>query len=183
MDANAQKVNVEYKKRTGDFLFEYAGGLVAQTFMIADALERAGSADPQKVRDALATLDVSSGYAAMAPGGKVKFAGVPAYLACASVDALNAHPAAGHLGFLLLLVLSLGPVFAVDIPAMVDYPNHLARMYVLSRAGTAAASSFYQVTWGFYPNLAMDLIVPPLARFISVDAATQSFLGQSASGD
>jgi branched-chain amino acid transport system substrate-binding protein len=73
MDANAQKVNVEYKKRTGDFLFEYAGGLVAQTFMIADALERAGSADPQKVREALATLDVSSGYAAMAPGGKVKF--------------------------------------------------------------------------------------------------------------
>src|SRR6476661_7388408 len=73
MDANAQKVNVEYKKRTGDFLFEYAGGLVAQTFMIADALERAGSADPQKVREALSTLDVSSGYAAMAPGGKVKF--------------------------------------------------------------------------------------------------------------
>src|ERR1700756_5736527 len=73
MDDNAQKVNVEYKKRTGDFLFEYAGGLVAQTFMIADALERAASADPQKVREALSTLDVSSGFAAMAPGGKVKF--------------------------------------------------------------------------------------------------------------
>ena len=53
MDANAQKVNVEYKKRTGEFLFEYAGGLVAQTFMIADALERAASTDPQKVREAL----------------------------------------------------------------------------------------------------------------------------------
>ena len=53
IDANAQKVNAEYKKRTGEFLFEYAGGLVAQTFMIADALERAGSADPQKVREAL----------------------------------------------------------------------------------------------------------------------------------
>src|ERR1700674_2304901 len=73
MDDNAQKVNLEYKKRTGEFLFEYAGGLVAQTFMIADALERAGSADPQKVRDALSSLDVSSGYAAMCPGGKVKF--------------------------------------------------------------------------------------------------------------
>src|SRR6516162_7128869 len=73
IDANAQKVNEEFKKRTGDFLFEYAGGLVAQTFMLADALERAGSADPQKVRDALSALDVSSGYAAMAPGGKVKF--------------------------------------------------------------------------------------------------------------
>jgi branched-chain amino acid transport system substrate-binding protein len=73
MNDNAQKVNAEYKKRTGEFLFEYAGGLVAQTFMIADALERAASTDPQKVREALATLDVSSGYAAMCPGGKVKF--------------------------------------------------------------------------------------------------------------
>jgi branched-chain amino acid transport system substrate-binding protein len=70
---DAQKVNVEYQKRAGEFIFEYAGGLVAQTFMLADALERAGSTDPQKVRDALATLDVSSGYAAMAPGGRVKF--------------------------------------------------------------------------------------------------------------
>jgi branched-chain amino acid transport system substrate-binding protein len=69
----AQKVNVEYRKRAGEFIFEYAGGLVAQTYMLVDALERAGSADPQKVRDALAKLDVSSGYAAMAPGGKVKF--------------------------------------------------------------------------------------------------------------
>jgi branched-chain amino acid transport system substrate-binding protein len=72
-DANAEKVNAEYKKLHGEFLFEYAGGLVAQTFMLADALERAGSPDPQKVRDALSTLDVSSGYAAMGPGGKVKF--------------------------------------------------------------------------------------------------------------
>jgi branched-chain amino acid transport system substrate-binding protein len=73
VDDNAQKVNAEYKKRHGEFLFEYGGGLVAQTFMIVDALERAKSADPQKVREALTTLDVSSGYAAMAPGGKVKF--------------------------------------------------------------------------------------------------------------
>ncbi len=69
----AQKVNAEYKKITGEFIFEYAGGLVAQTFMLADALERAASRDSQKVRDALAKLDVSKGYAAMAPGGKVKF--------------------------------------------------------------------------------------------------------------
>ena len=69
----AEKVNAEYKKRTGEFIFEYAGGLVAQTYMLVDAMERAKSADPAKVRDALASLDVSSGYAAMAPGGKVKF--------------------------------------------------------------------------------------------------------------
>jgi branched-chain amino acid transport system substrate-binding protein len=72
-DANAQKLSTEYKKRYGEFLFEYGGGLIAQTFMLVDAIERAKSVDPQKVRDALATLDVSSGYAAMGPGGKVKF--------------------------------------------------------------------------------------------------------------
>ncbi|GAC1331364.1 MAG: ABC transporter substrate-binding protein [Beijerinckiaceae bacterium] len=72
-DANAQKVNAIYQKAYGEFLFEYAGGLVAQTYMLADALERAASTDPQKVRDALAALDVSEGYAAMCPGGKVKF--------------------------------------------------------------------------------------------------------------
>ncbi len=72
-DANAQKVNAEYKKRHGEFIFEYAGGLVAQTFMLADAIERAASTDPEKVRDALATLDVSQGFAAMGPGGKIKF--------------------------------------------------------------------------------------------------------------
>ncbi|MBV8133595.1 MAG: ABC transporter substrate-binding protein [Alphaproteobacteria bacterium] len=73
IDADAQKVNADYRTQYGGFLFEYAGGLVAQTFMIADALEQAASTDPEKVRDALAVLDVSEGYAAMCPGGRVKF--------------------------------------------------------------------------------------------------------------
>jgi branched-chain amino acid transport system substrate-binding protein len=73
INADAQRVNAVYKKAYGEFLFEYAGGLVAQTYMIAAALERAASTDPQKVRDALASLDVSKGYAAMCPGGRVKF--------------------------------------------------------------------------------------------------------------
>jgi len=70
---DAQKVNTEFKKRTGAFLFEYAGGVVAQTFLIAEAMEMAKSADPQKIREALTKLDVTTGYAAMCPGGRVKF--------------------------------------------------------------------------------------------------------------
>jgi branched-chain amino acid transport system substrate-binding protein len=73
IDANALKVNAAYKEKYGDFIFEYSGGIVAQTFMIAAALEKAASTDPQKVRDALASLEFSEGYAAMCPGGKVKF--------------------------------------------------------------------------------------------------------------
>ena len=73
IDADAQRVNEQYKKMYGDFIFEYGGGLVAQTFMLAAALEHAASPDPEKVRDALASLEFTNGYAAMAPGGKVKF--------------------------------------------------------------------------------------------------------------
>ena len=73
IDANALKVNAAYKEQYGEFIFEYSGGVVAQTFMIAAALEKAASTDPQKVRDALASLEFTEGYAAMCPGGKVKF--------------------------------------------------------------------------------------------------------------
>ena len=72
-DDLAKEVNAVYQKQYGKFIFEYAGGIVGQTFLIAEALERAASPDPQKVRDALAALDVTQGYAAMCPGGRVKF--------------------------------------------------------------------------------------------------------------
>ncbi len=73
IDDLAKEVNAAYQKQYGKFIFEYSGGIIAQTFLIAEALERAASSEPQKVRDALAALDVSQGYAAMCPGGRVKF--------------------------------------------------------------------------------------------------------------
>lgn len=78
--------------------------------------------------------------------------------------------------FSLLAAASLLPVLLTPIPAMVDYPNHLARMYLLSGNGTADANPYYQVVWALYPNLAMDLLVPELARLISVENATRLFL-------
>ncbi|MGH7685125.1 MAG: ABC transporter substrate-binding protein, partial [Vulcanimicrobiaceae bacterium] len=57
INADAQRVNVEFKKQFGEFIFEYAGGLVAQTFMLAAAIDKAASPDPQKVRDALASME------------------------------------------------------------------------------------------------------------------------------
>jgi hypothetical protein len=78
--------------------------------------------------------------------------------------------------FAILLGLSLCPVLLTPIPAMVDYPNHLARMYILSRAGTPDANPFYQVVWALYPNLAMDLLIPQMARLIGVETASRVFL-------
>jgi hypothetical protein len=78
--------------------------------------------------------------------------------------------------FAILLGVSLCPVLLVPIPAMVDYPNHLARMYILSRIGTPDANPFYQVVWALYPNLAMDLLIPQMARLIGVENASRFFL-------
>jgi hypothetical protein len=49
-------------------------------------------------------------------------------------------------------------------------------MYVLSQNGTADANPYYEVAWALYPNLAMDLLVPRMARLISVENATRLFL-------
>jgi hypothetical protein len=76
---------------------------------------------------------------------------------------------------IVLTALSLLPTLLVDIPAMADYLNHLARMHVLADAGTANANPYYEISFALYPNLAMDLIVPQLARFLEVERATRSF--------
>src|ERR1700760_4633254 len=78
--------------------------------------------------------------------------------------------------FLALTAASLLPVLLTPIPAMVDYPNHLARMYILSGAGGGNANPYYEVAWALYPNLAMDLIVPRIARLTNVEDATRLFL-------
>ena len=78
-------------------------------------------------------------------------------------------------GFALLFAVAIAPTMLVQIPAMEDYLDHLGRMYVLTTAGTSDANPYYQVSWAFYPDLAMDLIVPQLARFMNVETAGKLF--------
>jgi hypothetical protein len=72
----------------------------------------------------------------------------------------------------LLFAFSLIPVLSVDIPAMNDYLNHLARMHLLT---TPTVNPFYQIKWRLSPYIAMDLIVPPLAHVVSVETAARLF--------
>lgn len=78
-------------------------------------------------------------------------------------------------GFLLLFVAAITPTLMVPIPAMEDYLDHLARMYVLITAGSSDPNPYYQVSWALYPDLAMDLTVPQLARFMDVQTAGKLF--------
>src|SRR6266481_7272213 len=76
----------------------------------------------------------------------------------------------------LLFVVSVAPVVLVEIPAMIDYVNHLARMHLFVDAAAGRPNPAYEIHWRFYPNLAMDVIVPVLARFVSVESAARLFL-------
>src|SRR5258705_11715355 len=76
----------------------------------------------------------------------------------------------------LLFAVSVAPVVLVEIPAMLDYVNHLARMHVLVDAAAGRLNPAYVMDWRFYPNLAVDIIVPWLAQLVGVDTATRIFL-------
>jgi hypothetical protein len=76
----------------------------------------------------------------------------------------------------LLFAASVVPVLSVETPAMIDYVNHLARMHLLVDAAAGRPNPAYEIDWRLYPNLAVDLIVPAAARFVSVETAARLFL-------
>ena len=72
----------------------------------------------------------------------------------------------------VLLALFSVPIFSTVLPPLFDYPNHLARFWILASGGNA----FYAVHWAPLPNLAGDLVVPFLARVMPLDFAGKLFL-------
>ena len=76
-----------------------------------------------------------------------------------------------------LIVATLLPLLLVDIPALVDYPNHLARIHVISEIDAdPALRSNYQVVWGAMPNLAMDLVILPFTGLLPVETLGRIFI-------
>lgn len=79
--------------------------------------------------------------------------------------------------YLVVLGLLAVPIMSVLVPPLVDYPNHLARMHILAAyAGSPALQANYVVAWKLSPYLAMDLIIPQLAQFMSIYTAGRVFL-------
>lgn len=94
----------------------------------------------------------------------------------------SALPTRGIVHDLVLAVVALGamallPVFLVQVAPLSDWVNHLARMHVIAvGAADPYLSAFYAINWQLIPNLAMDVLVPPLARVIGVVPAGQVFM-------
>lgn len=71
----------------------------------------------------------------------------------------------------------LVPLFLVDVPPLLDYPNHLARMYVLAAgAHDPFLSRMYQQDWAVIPNLAIDLVLPALIHVLPIYVAGRIML-------
>jgi hypothetical protein len=71
-----------------------------------------------------------------------------------------------------LCAVLLAPLFIVDVPPLLDYPNHLARVFVLaSLPHDLVLAQFYAAHWSVIPNLALDLAGPPLIQLLPVHVA------------
>ena len=71
----------------------------------------------------------------------------------------------------------VAPALIVPFPPLHDYPNHLARVFLLGHLGDSAAlQAHYSITWLPYPNLAFDVIGTGLAMVVSPQLAGRLFL-------
>lgn len=77
----------------------------------------------------------------------------------------------------LATVAALFPILRVDIPPLVDYPAHLARLHILSSlAGTAELREIYEINRAIVPNLAMDVLALPLVKALGIYPAGRVFV-------
>ena len=78
--------------------------------------------------------------------------------------------------FLLLYLIVVYPLWAIPAPPLIDYPNHLARIFILANPQHPVLAQFYESHWGVLPNLAMELFATPLAMLLSVEVAGKLFI-------
>ena len=79
------------------------------------------------------------------------------------------RPFAWWTGLLVMFAGLLVPILLVEVPPLTDYPNHLARSYVLAYGQERPiVNQMVVADWKIVPNLAIDLILPPLLRIFPV---------------
>jgi hypothetical protein len=79
--------------------------------------------------------------------------------------------------FALLIAVLLGPLLIVEVPPVLDYPNHLARLVLLaSGPDDPVLGRVFVPRWAVIPDLAIDLIGPPLLRVLPVHVVGRCLL-------
>lgn len=79
--------------------------------------------------------------------------------------------------FVVVSALLCLPLWSTHYVPLVDYPNHLARAYIIYHYdGVEAHEAMYDRVVEPLPNMAIDLVVPPLLFFFDVNVAGKIFL-------
>src|ERR1019366_10115497 len=88
-----------------------------------------------------------------------------------------------HFGFrvagaLILAAMLVAPIWSARFPPLLDYPNHLARSFVLTHLHDPAFSfsNFFRADWGAYPYLGLDASLAVLGRMFPIETAGRVFL-------
>ncbi|MEN3349414.1 MAG: hypothetical protein V7632_3049 [Bradyrhizobium sp.] len=76
-----------------------------------------------------------------------------------------------------LAVVLVAPLFVIDVPPLLDYPNHLARFFILAHPDDPVLSKMYAPHWTILPNLGMDLIGAGLLRITDAHTGGRILLG------
>jgi hypothetical protein len=78
---------------------------------------------------------------------------------------------------LVVALILLVPLFVVQIPPLLDYPDHLAKMFVLAfGAADPMIARVYSTHWAIIANLGVELVLPLLLPFIPLYVAGKIFL-------
>jgi hypothetical protein len=82
------------------------------------------------------------------------------------------------IAILILAAALLIPIWSAAFPPLLDYPNHLARAFVLSHLNSPefTFAKFYRADWGAYPYLGMDASLAALGRLLPIEIAGRVFL-------
>lgn len=81
-----------------------------------------------------------------------------------------------YLYYFLFLALSIFPILYFEFPALVDYPNHLARAHVILNQDHPILSQFYGIDWIFVPNLVFDLFMAAFGPLLGTQISGKLFL-------
>ena len=100
------------------------------------------------------------------------------HLEISSTPKFAIHVALRSAGVLILAALIVAPIWIAAFPPLLDYPNHLARSFVLSHLNDPqfTFSKFYRADWGAYPYLGMDASLAILGRIFPIETAGKVFL-------
>jgi hypothetical protein len=118
------------------------------------------------------------GRAKVAPDALICF--VPRYLAgIAATGRRDPRGIASRRAIIgLLCLVLLAPLLLVDVPPLLDYPNHLTRGVVLAFGpADPILSRIYAARWAVIPNLGTDLLLPPLLHLLPVHIAGRLLIG------